>query len=123
MGKLKTLKRSLVAARIRGRAKIKIWAIVKIQRTFRAYLNRGKERKKGNKKLRESKKRWKKKIEGRTGSSRTFCDSKGKFLMVPCSPESKPTGKFIKWDMNFTTDILKNKQNNWRQIQNFAGLS
>ena len=85
-----------VAARMRGRAKIKIWAIVKIQRTFRAYLNRGKERKKGNKKLRESKKRWKKKIEGRTGSSRTFCDSKGKFLMVPCSPESKPTGKFIK---------------------------
>ena len=53
-----------ITVRVRGRTRIKIWAIVKIQRTFRAYLKRAKERRKGNKKLKESKKRWMKKIEG-----------------------------------------------------------
>ena len=54
-----------ITVRVRGRTgSIKIWAIVKIQRVFRSYLRRAKERRQGNKKLKESKKRWKKKIEG-----------------------------------------------------------
>ena len=54
-----------ITVRVRGRTgSIKIWAIVKIQRVFRSYLKRAKERRQGNKKLKESKKRWKKKIEG-----------------------------------------------------------
>ena len=55
-----------ITVRVRGRigSGIKIWAIVKIQRVFRSYLKRAKERRQGNKKLKESKKRWKKKIEG-----------------------------------------------------------
>lgn len=53
-----------ITVRLRGRTKIKIWAVVRIQRSVRAYLRRIREKKVGKKKLKDSKKRWKRKIEG-----------------------------------------------------------
>lgn len=53
-----------ISVRLRGRTKIKIWAVVRIQRCIRAYLRRAKEKRLGKKKLKDSKKRWKRKIEG-----------------------------------------------------------
>ena len=53
-----------ISVKIRGRTKIKLWAVVRIQRCIRAYLQRAQEKKAGRKKLKDSKKRWKRKIEG-----------------------------------------------------------
>jgi hypothetical protein len=53
-----------ITVRVRGRTKIKLWAIIRIQRSMRAYLKRIREKKMGMRKLKASKKRWRKKIEG-----------------------------------------------------------
>ena len=53
-----------ISVKVRGRTKIKLWAVVRIQRCVRAYLQRVHEKKEGKKKLKDSKKRWKRKIEG-----------------------------------------------------------
>lgn len=53
-----------ITVRLRGRTKIKLWAVVRIQRSIRAFLRRVKDKRHGQKKLKESKKRWRKKIEG-----------------------------------------------------------
>lgn len=53
-----------ITVRVRGRTKMKLWAVIKIQRCLRAYLKRVREKRKGKKELKDSKKRWKRKIEG-----------------------------------------------------------
>lgn len=53
-----------ITVKVRGRTRIKIWAVVKIQRAVRAFLQKVREQRVGKKKLKDSKKRWKKKIEG-----------------------------------------------------------
>ena len=45
-----------ISIRLRGRTKIKLWAVIKIQRSVRAYLRRIREKRLGKKKLRENKK-------------------------------------------------------------------
>ena len=76
--------------RVRGRTKIKLWAVIKIQRAVRAYLRRIREKRTGRKKLKESKKRWKRKIEGENYKSEPDSDddlpvqtsNKGKVLSL-----------------------------------------
>ncbi len=53
-----------ITVHVRGKTKLRLWAIVKIQRAFRSYARRKREKKAGKKKLKDSKKRWKRKIEG-----------------------------------------------------------
>ncbi len=53
-----------ITVRLRGRTKIKIWAVVKIQRWVRSYFKRKHQARLGVKKLKDSKKRWRRKIEG-----------------------------------------------------------
>lgn len=53
-----------ISIKVRGRTMLRLWAIVKIQRAMKRYLRLKREREKGKKKQAESKRRWKKKIEG-----------------------------------------------------------
>ena len=76
-----------ISIKIRGRTKIKLWAVVRIQRCIRAYLRRVQEKREGRKKLRDSKKRWKRKIEGEKYVSEPESDPESTEVM-----NGKPNG-------------------------------
>ena len=56
-----------ITCKVRGRNVIKMWAVRRIQKNIRRYLQRKREREAARQKVEEGKKRWAKKIQGEQG--------------------------------------------------------
>jgi len=80
-----------ISIRLRGRTKIKLWAVIKIQRSVRAYLRRIRETRLGRKKLKENKKRWKKKIEGENYISEPETDDEDSKVAQAAPTSTEPS--------------------------------